>query len=185
MTEGVGCYPPGPHWIMGSRKQREERGQGRWILSCPLQAKHGRGLLCCIGREEGLCFPLGRGFMLALGPLPSHPHHSLPCPASQRGSLWGSFSPRLPANQMLWVDMAGSWRKREARVFLSCFSASGLCGVWSLRGQQALGSAHLLSWGQWWLHTTADLWVPYSALFGFLILPSSVSPLASIKIPLF
>ena len=129
MTEGVGCYPPGPHWIMGSRKQREERGQGRWILSCPLQAKHGRGLLCCIGREEGLCFPLGRGFMLALGPLPSHPHHSLPCPASQRGSLWGSFSPRLPANQMLWVDMAGSWRKREARVFLSCFSASGLCGV--------------------------------------------------------
>ena len=129
-------------------KQEAEGGEESKVHgSCPASFRQKRvwGLLCCIRREEGLCFPLGRRFMLVLGPLPSHPHHSLPCPASQRGSLWGSLSPRLPANHMLWVDMAGNWRKREARVFLPCLSASGLYGVRSLRGQQALSSAHLPS----------------------------------------
>lgn len=81
---------------------------------------------------------------------------------------------------------AGGCRKGEATVFLPCLSAWGWVSsspcmvsvtlqsfVSSFRGQQALGSAYLIS---------GCLTLP---CWAFSLFPSSVSALASIKIPLF
>ena len=100
----------------------ESKGHG----SCPasFRQKCGRGLLCCIGRGEGLCFPLGRGSCWPWVLCP--PIHITLCPALHlRGSPWGSLSPRLPANQMLWVDMAAAGGRERPE----CFSLASLLQV--------------------------------------------------------
>lgn len=90
MTEWAAA-PQGPG---DNGKQEAEQGAHSEALRSCLAFSRGLEGACCAlqaegetGGEEGLCFSLGTGVVLVLGPLPSLLCHPWPCPACQRGGL--------------------------------------------------------------------------------------------------
>lgn len=116
-------------------------------------------------REEGLCFPLGKGVVLALGPPPTPPPSSVLLLSGGKDAGWAVF-PRLPSQlvQLLGGVAGGRLEAEEGRGFgisplTLCFGlgvqwplphlwapgpTGGACRGFSfLRCQQDLGSATL------------------------------------------
>lgn len=164
-------------------------------------------------REEGLFFPLGKGFVLALGPPPTPPPSSVLLLSGGKGAGWAVF-PRLPSQpvQLLGGGAGGRPEVEEGRglgisPLTLCFRlgvqqplphlwasgpTGGACrGLSFLRYQQDLASASLtFCFGPSSLRVVvascscSPLGASHGP-FGFLALHSSASPLATIKIPLF